>query len=199
MRVTLLAAAILCGLGTAASAQPGMPDRSAANALSGAMRNVGSPWLHHAISDVGTNPTGWKRQWCAKSMNMWLRAERQEGLRRQHRHLLPARGAQAVGPASRRHRRDEAPRRHRERGEREPCHPRLRQPFRQEPAPAVSASANMRGVVSSPMSGPSSVETYPGLSLVMAGLVPATHVFSHHNGYARHKAGHDDFINLGLT
>ncbi len=79
MRVTLLAAAILCGLGTAASAQPGMPDRSAANALSGAMRNVGSPWLHHAISDVGTNPTGWKRQWCAKSLNMWLQQSGKKG------------------------------------------------------------------------------------------------------------------------
>jgi uncharacterized protein (TIGR02594 family) len=79
MRVTLLAAAILCGLGTAATPQPGMPDRSAANALSGAMRNAGSPWLLHAISDVGTNPTGWKRQWCAKSLNMWLHKSGKKG------------------------------------------------------------------------------------------------------------------------
>jgi uncharacterized protein (TIGR02594 family) len=79
MRVIFLAAALLCGMGLAASAQPGMPDRSAAKALSGAMRHAGSPWLHHAIGDVGTNPTGWKRQWCAKSLNMWLKQSGKKG------------------------------------------------------------------------------------------------------------------------
>ena len=33
---------------------------------------AGAPWLNHAMRDVGSNPTGWKRQWCAKSMNIWL-------------------------------------------------------------------------------------------------------------------------------
>jgi hypothetical protein len=45
---------------------------SGAAGLTGAMRDVGSPWLDHAMKDVGTNPTGWKRLWCAKSLNMWL-------------------------------------------------------------------------------------------------------------------------------
>jgi hypothetical protein len=43
-----------------------------AGGLTGAMRDLGTPWLEHAMKDVGTNPTGWKRLWCAKSLNMWL-------------------------------------------------------------------------------------------------------------------------------
>jgi hypothetical protein len=43
------------------------------------MRDVGSPWLDHAINDVGTNPTGWKRQWCAKSVNLWLQRSGKKG------------------------------------------------------------------------------------------------------------------------
>ncbi|HSB59244.1 MAG TPA: hypothetical protein VLD66_06540 [Methyloceanibacter sp.] len=47
--------------------------------LTGAMRDVGSPWLDHALNDVGTNPTGWKRQWCAKSVNLWLQRSGKKG------------------------------------------------------------------------------------------------------------------------
>jgi hypothetical protein len=43
------------------------------------MRDVGSPWLDHAMQDVGTNPTGWKRQWCAKSVNLWLQRSGKKG------------------------------------------------------------------------------------------------------------------------
>jgi hypothetical protein len=43
------------------------------------MRDVGSPWLDHAMNDVGTNPTGWKRQWCAKSVNLWLQRSGKKG------------------------------------------------------------------------------------------------------------------------
>jgi uncharacterized protein (TIGR02594 family) len=79
MRVTLLAAAMLCFMGLAASAQPMTPDSSGLGAITGAMRYVDSPWLSHAMHDVGTNPTGWKRQWCAKSMNMWLQRSGMRG------------------------------------------------------------------------------------------------------------------------
>ncbi|HEU0017855.1 MAG TPA: hypothetical protein VFQ31_05800 [Methyloceanibacter sp.] len=52
--------------------------------LTGAMRDVqmsagASPWLLHALNDVGTNPTGWKRLWCAKSLNMWLEQSGKRG------------------------------------------------------------------------------------------------------------------------
>ena len=52
--------------------------------LTGAMRDVqmsagASPWLMHALNDVGTNPTGWKRLWCAKSLNMWLEQSGKRG------------------------------------------------------------------------------------------------------------------------
>jgi hypothetical protein len=103
MRVILLAATILCFTGLAASAQPSKmnpsPDATGAEGptgtsaepskmdqspsgvegLTGAMRDVGSPWLDHAINDVGTNPTGWKRQWCAKSVNLWLQRSGKKG------------------------------------------------------------------------------------------------------------------------
>ncbi len=48
-------------------------------ALSAAMRYAGSPWLHHAMLDIGTNPTGWKRLWCAKSLNLWLQKSGKKG------------------------------------------------------------------------------------------------------------------------
>jgi hypothetical protein len=52
--------------------------------LTGAMRDVemnagASPWLKHALEDVGTNPTGWKRLWCAKSVNLWLAQSGKKG------------------------------------------------------------------------------------------------------------------------
>ena len=107
MRVTLLAAATLCAMGLPAGAQPSKmnpegsgldiqpvnvtpeasadaqpsmnPEPSGLTAISGAMRYADSPWLDHAMHDVGTNPTGWKRQWCAKSMNMWLQRSGMRG------------------------------------------------------------------------------------------------------------------------
>ena len=98
MRVIFLAATMLCLMGMAASAQPskmnpnptpgveGAGHRGAVEdidpgveGLTGAMRDVGSPWLDHAMNDVGTNPTGWKRQWCAKSVNLWLQRSGKKG------------------------------------------------------------------------------------------------------------------------
>lgn len=105
MRVIFLAATILCLMEMAASAQPSKmnpspdatgvegptgtsaepskmnksPDATGVEGLTGAMRDVGFPWLDHAINDVGTNPTGWKRQWCAKSVNLWLQRSGKKG------------------------------------------------------------------------------------------------------------------------
>jgi hypothetical protein len=47
--------------------------------LTGAMRYADSPWLDHAIDDLGTNPTGWKRLWCARSLNLWLQQSGKRG------------------------------------------------------------------------------------------------------------------------
>ena len=47
--------------------------------LTGAMRYADSPWLDHAINDLGTNPTGWKRLWCARSLNLWLQQSGKRG------------------------------------------------------------------------------------------------------------------------
>jgi hypothetical protein len=109
MRAILLAAAMLCGTGLTAEAQPSKmnpavagveaqpsemhsaetdveaqsakmhPEGTGVEAITGAMRYADSPWLSHAMNDVGTNPTGWKRQWCAKSMNMWLQLSGKRG------------------------------------------------------------------------------------------------------------------------
>lgn len=59
-------------------------DRPGITGLTGAMRDVqmsagASPWLMHALNDIGTNPTGWKRLWCAKSLNMWLEQSGKRG------------------------------------------------------------------------------------------------------------------------
>jgi uncharacterized protein (TIGR02594 family) len=37
------------------------------------------PWLNQALRDLGTNPTGWSRQWCAKSVNLWLQQSDKRG------------------------------------------------------------------------------------------------------------------------
>ena len=105
MRVSFLAATMLCLMEMAASAQPSKmnpnpdaagvevptgvlaqpskmnqsPDATSVEGLTGAMRDVGSPWLDHAMNDVGTNPTGWKRQWCARSVNLWLQRSGKKG------------------------------------------------------------------------------------------------------------------------
>src|SRR6476646_6167869 len=103
MRAIFLAATILCFTGLAAAAQPSKmnphpdatgaegptgtseepskmnPNPSGVEGLTGATRDVGSPWLDHAINDVGTNPTGGKRQWCAKSVNLWLQRSGKKG------------------------------------------------------------------------------------------------------------------------
>jgi hypothetical protein len=52
---------------------------AAALGLTGVMRYTDSPWLDHAINDLGTNPTGWKRVWCARSMTMWLQRSGKRG------------------------------------------------------------------------------------------------------------------------
>ena len=59
--------------------QPSKMDPAAALGLTGAMRYIESPWLDHAINDLGTNPTGWKRVWCARSMTMWLKMSGKRG------------------------------------------------------------------------------------------------------------------------
>ena len=81
MRVVFLAATMMCLMGMAAQAQPSKmnPTGSEPAALTGAMRDVGSPWLDHAMEDIGTNPTGWKRQWCARSVNLWLQKSGRKG------------------------------------------------------------------------------------------------------------------------
>jgi uncharacterized protein (TIGR02594 family) len=80
MRVLILTV-LLSGLSAiVARAEPGASASGGGlEAISGAMRYADSPWLHHAIRDVGTNPTGWKKLWCAKSMNMWLQQSGKRG------------------------------------------------------------------------------------------------------------------------
>ena len=104
MRAIFLAATILCFTGLAASAQPSKMNQTQMPPASRTGRDIrgafeddsesrrrwrrgphrsharrGSPWLDHAINDVGTNPTGWKRQWCAKSVNLWLQRSGKKG------------------------------------------------------------------------------------------------------------------------
>ena len=81
MRVIFLAANMMCVMGMAASAQPSKmnPDGSGPTELTGALRDVVSPWLDRAVNDVGTNPTGWKQQWCARSVNLWLQSSGKRG------------------------------------------------------------------------------------------------------------------------
>ncbi len=105
MRAIFLAATLLCLMGTAVSAQPSKmnpspdasrvgdltrasvqpskmnptPGSASVEGLTGAMRDVELPWLDHAMNDVGTNPTGWKRQWCAMSVNLWLQRSGKKG------------------------------------------------------------------------------------------------------------------------
>src|SRR5262249_33230368 len=81
MRVVLLAATMLCFTAIAAQAQPRKmnPAGSDPNPLTGALRDVVWPWLDDAMQDVGTNPTGWKRQWCARSVNLWLQKSGRRG------------------------------------------------------------------------------------------------------------------------
>lgn len=77
MRVIFLAANMMRVMGMAASAQPSKmnPDGSGLTELTGALRDVVSP----AVNDVCTNPTGWKRQWCARSVNLWLQSSGKRG------------------------------------------------------------------------------------------------------------------------
>jgi hypothetical protein len=75
MRVTILAALAFSLSIVSASAEPG----AGLEGIGGAMRYATSPWLSHAIRDLGTNPTGWKRQWCARSINLWLQRSGKRG------------------------------------------------------------------------------------------------------------------------
>ena len=76
MRVFILAATALCFMAMPGSTQPINP---ATVGLGKFGSGAGAPWLNHAMRDVGTNPTGWKRQWCAKSMNIWLQKSGRKG------------------------------------------------------------------------------------------------------------------------
>lgn len=81
MRVYFLAAAMLCFMALPGSTEPiGARTMGGLAAAADAVERGGStPWLRHAINDVGTNPTGWKRQWCAKSVNLWLNSSGKRG------------------------------------------------------------------------------------------------------------------------
>ena len=81
MRAVFLAATVLCFMEMAAQAQPSKmnPQGSEPTQLIGALRDVVSPWLDEAMQDIGTNPTGWKRQWCARSLNLWLQKSGKRG------------------------------------------------------------------------------------------------------------------------
>lgn len=79
MRAILAASAILCAAGQAAASEQTDPASPALASISGALRYASSPWLHHAMLDVGTNPTDWKRLWCAKSVNLWLQRSGKKG------------------------------------------------------------------------------------------------------------------------
>ena len=78
MRVPLLLASLIGLMAIPAKAEPAT-SLSGLEGISGAMRYAGSPWLNHAMRDLGTNPTGWKRQWCAKSVNLWLQQSGKRG------------------------------------------------------------------------------------------------------------------------
>jgi len=78
MRVPLLLASLIGLVAIPAKAEPASSS-GGLEGISGAMRYAGSPWLNHALRDLGTNPTGWKRQWCAKSVNLWLQQSGKRG------------------------------------------------------------------------------------------------------------------------
>jgi hypothetical protein len=90
LKVTNVKLTAIDGAASAAT-ETGRPDQpskmnpdTGGGALTGALRDVqmyagASPWLQHALDDVGTNPTGWKRLWCAKSLNMWLERSGKRG------------------------------------------------------------------------------------------------------------------------
>lgn len=61
------------------SLQPSKMNPADVAGLTGAMRYADSPWLDRAINDLGTNPTGWKRLWCARSLNLWLQQSGKRG------------------------------------------------------------------------------------------------------------------------
>ncbi len=80
MRVPILLATLLCLPGLPAGADPlAAGEPGAAGSIGGAMQYATSPWLNHALKDLGTNPTGWSRRWCAKSVNLWLQRSGKRG------------------------------------------------------------------------------------------------------------------------
>lgn len=71
MRVHILATLLLGLSAIPLNAEPITPgETSGIGAIGGAMGYATSPWLNHALRDLGTNPTGWSRRWCAKSVNL---------------------------------------------------------------------------------------------------------------------------------
>ena len=202
MRVIFLAATILCLMEMAASAQPSKmnpspdatgvegptgtsaepskmnksPDATGVEGLTGAMRDVGFPWLDHAINDVGTNPTGWKRQWCAKSVNLWLQRSGKKGCGGNTAISCLSAGRKLDGPtigalAVMKHHVGIVKEVHRDSD-----HARLRQPLRT----VGSAQRRRRQIcararLSSPTSGLSSASRKVPPCLVMPGLDPGIH------------------------
>jgi hypothetical protein len=80
MRVTVLAGVMLCLMALPGSTHPiGPATIGGLVDIANSASSGGSPWLTHALRDVGGNPTGWKRQWCAKSVNLWLQQSGRRG------------------------------------------------------------------------------------------------------------------------
>lgn len=80
MRVHILATLLLGLSAIPVNAGPITPgETSGIEAIGGAMGYATSPWLNQALRDLGTNPTGWSRQWCAKSVNLWLQQSGKRG------------------------------------------------------------------------------------------------------------------------
>jgi uncharacterized protein (TIGR02594 family) len=76
MRLPLLATILLCLMATPGRADPIDPTSAG---ITGFMRYANEPWLHRAMGDVGKNPTGWGRKWCARSVNLWLQQSGKHG------------------------------------------------------------------------------------------------------------------------
>ena len=80
MRVYILATLLLGLSAIPVNAEPITPgETSGIGAIGGAMGYATSPWLNHALRELGTNPTGWSRRWCAKSVNLWLQQSGKRG------------------------------------------------------------------------------------------------------------------------
>ncbi len=66
MRVVLLALSLF--MLTVQPSFADMPFGKKSAGVGGFMKGAKAPWLKEAAKDVGTNPTGWSRQWCGRYM-----------------------------------------------------------------------------------------------------------------------------------